>query len=174
MLSEPYLEDMKFRRTVVLIGEHTSEGSVGFVLNRLLNITTGDVVPDLLNHEYPVCYGGPVEPNTLHFIHTAGELITGAQEITDGIWWGGDIDMINELSGRGIVSPHEFKFFIGYSGWAEGQLEAEIAQKAWWITNGTKAFVFDDDLDNMWGNLVRKLGKDYAYLADSPDDPQWN
>ncbi len=174
LLSEPFLGDMKFRRTVVLLGEHAEEGTVGFVLNRLLNITTKEVVPDLLSVDFPVYYGGPVEPNTLHFIHMAGDLIPGSQEIMPGIYWGGDIDLINLLLEKKEVYPEQFKFFIGYSGWEPGQLEEEIEQKAWWVTKGDSDMIFHDDLENMWPALVRKLGKDYAYLADSPEDPQWN
>ena len=174
LLSEPFLGDLKFRRTVILIGENSIEGTVGFIINRLLNITTKDVVPDLLTLDYPVYYGGPVEPNTLHFIHKVGDLITGAQEIAKGIFWGGDIDLINDLVSRGIVSPDEFKFFLGYSGWEPGQLDEEIEQKAWWVTKNNEKIIFDDDLENMWPSLVRTLGPDFAYLADSPEDPQWN
>lgn len=174
LLSEPFLEDMKFRRTVVLLGEHNDDGTVGFVLNRLLNITTRDVVPDLLETEYPVYYGGPVEPNTLHFIHKAGHLIDGSQPIANGIFWGGDIDQVNDFIRRKILDPVDFKFFLGYSGWESGQLLDEIENKAWWLTESNHQIVFDDDLDHMWANLVRTLGPDFAYMADSPEDPQWN
>jgi len=174
LLSEPFLHDPQFRRTVVLLGEHTIEGSVGFILNRLLNIKTSEVVPDLLVEDFPVFYGGPVEPNTLHYIHTAGELITGAQEIFDGIYWGGDIEMVNDLMERKIIKPEEFRFFLGYSGWEAGQLEGEIADKAWWVVKGNREAVFSDDLDALWGNLVKTLGKDFAHLANSPEDLLWN
>ncbi|MFA6262213.1 MAG: YqgE/AlgH family protein [Bacteroidia bacterium] len=174
LLSEPFLDDMKFRRTVVLLGEHSEDGTVGFVLNRLLNITTRDVVPDLLLTEHPVYYGGPVEPNTLHFIHKSGDLIDGSQQIANGIYWGGDIGLVNDLIKRNVLKPEDFKFFIGYSGWESGQLIQEIENKAWWLTESNNRVVFDDDLENMWSNLVRTLGPDFAYMADSPEDPQWN
>src|SRR5688572_927271 len=88
LISEPFLFDPNFNRTVILLGEHNDDGSVGFVLNRSLNITSDEVVPDLLSYKFPLFYGGPVEQNTLHFIHKCGKLISGSQPITDGIFWG--------------------------------------------------------------------------------------
>lgn len=174
LVSEPFLADPNFRRSVVLLCEHEEQGSVGFILNRLLNLTTEEVIPGLLNISFPVFYGGPVEQNTLHFIHTAGELIEDSLPITDGIYWGGDIEAINALLLAGKVKPEDFKFFIGYSGWGEGQLNAEISLKAWWATPSSPAIVFTDDLEEMWRSVVKNLGQDFAYLANSPIDYNWN
>jgi len=174
LISEPFLFDPNFSRTVVLLSEHNEEGSVGFIINRLLNMDTEELVPGLLNHRFPVFYGGPVEPNTLHFIHTCGQVIPGAQEITEGIYWGGDIDILSDLLNQKIVMPEECKFFVGYSGWTEGQLIEEIAAKAWWISDADAKTVFTDDLEDMWRRAVKNLGGDKSYLADAPLDPRWN
>lgn len=174
LISEPYLNDYHFRRTVVLVSDHNEEGSVGFVLNRLVDLMTGDVIPDLMKHNFPLFFGGPVEPNTLHFIHKVGDLITGAQHIANGIYWGGDIEMIDDLIDRKIAKPEEFRFFAGYSGWASGQLDEEIQQKAWWVGEASTKMIFDDDLENMWRNIVKNLGTDFSYMADAPEDRSWN
>ena len=174
LISEPYLSDLQFRRTVVLLGEHNEDGSVGFVLNRLLRIRSNEVVPGLLDIDFPLFYGGPVEPNTLHFIHTVGELIEGAQLIKDGIFWGGNIELVNDLLNQKVVKPEEFKFFVGYSGWAPGQLEDEMQEKAWWLGEAPTSLIFSDDPEQMWANVFKNLNEDYAYMANSPDDPQWN
>ncbi|MFN5884206.1 MAG: YqgE/AlgH family protein [Bacteroidota bacterium] len=174
LISEPYLSDLQFRRTVVLLGEHNEDGSVGFVLNRLLSIRSNEVVPGLLDIDFPLFYGGPVEPNTLHFIHTVGELIEGAQAIKDGIFWGGNIELVNDLLNQKVVKLNEFKFFVGYSGWAPGQLEDEMQEKAWWLGEAPASLIFSDDPERMWTNVVKNLNEDYAYMANSPDDPQWN
>jgi len=174
LISEPYLSDLQFRRTVVLLGEHNEDGSVGFVLNRLLSIRSNEVVPGLLDIDFPLFYGGPVEPNTLHFIHTVGELIECAQPIKDGIFWGGNIELVNDLLNQKVVKLNEFKFFVGYSGWAPGQLEDEMQEKAWWLGEAPASLIFSDDPERMWTNVVKNLNEDYAYMANSPDDPQWN
>ncbi len=174
LISEPYLNDYHFRRTVVLISDHNDEGTVGFVLNRLIDLTTHDVIPGLMKYNFPLFFGGPVEPNTLHFIHRLGYLITGAQHIANGVYWGGDIEMIEDLIDRNIAQQNEFRFFSGYSGWASGQLEEEIAQKAWWVGKAGIEDIFDDDLDNMWRNIVKSMGADFSYMADAPEDRSWN
>ena len=174
LISEPYLNDYHFRRTVVLISDHNDEGSVGFVMNRLVDLTTHDVIPGLMKYNFPLFFGGPVEPNTLHFIHRVGELIPGAQHIANGIYWGGDIEMIEALIDTNKAKQEEFKFFSGYSGWAAGQLEEEISQKAWWVGKASIDDVFDDDLDNMWRNIVKNMGDDFSYMADAPEDRSWN
>ncbi len=174
LISEPFLNDAQFRRAVVLLGEHNEDGSVGFVLNRLLTIKSNEVVPGLLDHDFPLYYGGPVEPNTLHFIHTVGDLIEGAQPIKDGIFWGGNIELVNDLLNQKVVKPEEFKFFVGYSGWAPGQLEEEIEEKAWWLGNAPASLMFNANPEQMWAKVVKNLNQDYAYMANSPEDPQWN
>lgn len=174
LISEPFLNDPNFRKTVVLLCEHEEDSSVGFVLNRMLSATTSEVIPDLLHYNFPIFYGGPVEPNSLHFIHRCGLAIEDSFPIGNGIYWGGDIDYINKVIKAGLATEADFKFFIGYSGWAAGQLLAEIDQKAWWLSKPTVDLVFLDDLEEMWPNAVRTLGSDFAYLADSPEDFLWN
>jgi len=174
LISEPFLNDLKFRRSVVFLCEHNEEGSVGFILNRLLSVTSSDVIPQLLEYNFPLFYGGPVETDTLHFIHKAGDFIEGSKEISNGIYWGGEIESVNQLLSDGKVSPNDFRFFIGYSGWAPDQLVEEITEKAWWVAEGNMDIIFDDDLENMWKAVVRSLGKDFAFMANSPDDVTWN
>lgn len=174
LVSEPFLADPNFRKTVVLLCEHEVEGSVGFIINRLLDVDTDEIIPGLLNVNFPIYYGGPVEQSTLHFIHKAGLLIDESFPIGDGIFWGGNIEQINTLIEFGKAKEQDFKFFIGYSGWGQGQLELEIAQKAWWLTNLIKAEAFNENIENIWPNTVRAMGADFAYLADAPKDYNWN
>lgn len=174
LISEPFLEDLNFRRSVVLMTEQTELGAVGFILNKPADMLTGEVVPELLSLEFPVFYGGPMEQNSLHFIHTMGSLLVGSLEIKPGVYWGGDIQEVNELLTSGRATVNDFRFFLGYSGWAPGQLEEEIEDKAWWVTEATKELVFDNDLDQLWGNAVKELGEDYSYMANSPEDVTWN
>lgn len=174
LVSEPFLSDPNFRKTVILLCEHEPQGSVGFVLNRVLDMNTDEVIPGLLTVNFPVFFGGPVEQNTLHFIHRVGHLIEDSFPIGEGIFWGGNIEIINDLLERKVASPEDFRFFIGYSGWGEGQLNAEIEQKAWWLSPLDANIVFSDDLEEIWPMAVRKLGSDFAYLADSPEDYNWN
>lgn len=173
-MSEPFLEDVNFRRSVVLLTEHNDMGSVGFILNRPIDMLTGEVVPDLLQYEFPVFYGGPMEPNSLHFIHKHGDKIPGCFPILKDVYWGGDINYVNELLEKKTATTADFRFFLGYSGWEPNQLFAEIEEKTWWLLNGNEKIVFDEDMENMWANAVKLLGEDYAYMANSPEDITWN
>jgi putative transcriptional regulator len=174
LVSEPFLSDPNFRKTVILLCEHEPQGSVGFVLNRLLETDTDEVIPGLLDHNFPIYYGGPVEQNTLHFVHRCGKLIDDSFPIGEGVYWGGNIELINDLIEKGEASYEDFKFFIGYSGWAEGQLNNEIEAKSWWLTSLDASIVFGENMEEIWPAAVKKLGPDFAYLADSPEDYHWN
>lgn len=175
LISEPFLFDPNFRRTVVLLSEHNEEGSVGFIMNRQTDLTTESIVPDLLDMDLPVYYGGPVESNTMHYIHRGEYDIPGAQRIADGLYWGGEILTLNELLVTGQMGYEDVRFFVGYSGWEPGQIKREMEQMAWWSVNRVNLDrIFTDDHDEMWANIVRGLGEAYQHLANPPEDPQWN
>jgi putative transcriptional regulator len=174
LVSEPFLEDLNFRRSVVLLTEHNNMGSIGFILNKPVDMLTGEVVPDLLQYEFPVFYGGPMEPNSLHFIHKHGDKIPGCFEVLPEIYWGGDINYVNDLLEKKLATVADFRFFLGYSGWEPNQVMAEIEEKTWWVLNGDDKIIFDEDMENMWANVVKLLGEDFAYMANSPEDITWN
>jgi putative transcriptional regulator len=174
LIGEPFMTDLNFRKSLVLICEHESEGSVGFVLNKPMNLMCSELVPEILDHDFPLFYGGPIEENSLHFIHRLGNLIEDSIEISNGIYWGGSIEQVNILFEKGLAKETDFKFFIGYSGWGPNQLEIEIEQKAWWTMPSNPEIVFDSESDELWENQVKELGEDFAYLANSPEDYLWN
>ncbi|HEX3023718.1 MAG TPA: YqgE/AlgH family protein, partial [Chitinophagaceae bacterium] len=88
LISDPFLKDPNFLRTVVVLCDHQYEGSFGFVLNKLYEQKIGELVPDLEGIDFPVYYGGPVQTNTLHFLHQRPELIDGGVLVTDNVYWG--------------------------------------------------------------------------------------
>ncbi len=96
LVSQPFLPDGCFKRSVVLLTDYSEKGAIGFVLNKPLNITIGDMVEDFPSPESALSIGGPVKTSTLHYLHTM-EHIPGAIEIINGIYWGGHIDVIKKL-----------------------------------------------------------------------------
>lgn len=175
LLSEPFLHDEHFRRTVVLLTEHNEEGSTGFIMNRLSTSSTDELVPGLFNRNLPVYYGGPVEGNTLHLLFKSDVPIVNAYQLKDDLWWGGNIDTINLLLDEHQIKENEIRVFLGYSGWSPEQLENEIKEKAWWTTDIQKTHIlFKHDPDKMWAELVKTFGKDFAHLANPPEDPFLN
>jgi putative transcriptional regulator len=173
LISEPFLEDLNFRRSVILLTEHNNMGSVGFILNRQADLMTSEVVPGLLQSDFPVFYGGPLEPNSLHFVHKHGK-IPGCYPVMEGVFWGGDINFVNDLLESGEAEENDFRFFLGYSGWSEGQIDEEMQAKAWWITHADADIVFDTDLEHVWEKVVKRLGDDFSPMANSPEDVTWN
>src|SRR5947209_934033 len=97
LISEPFMLDPNFKRSVILLTEYGDEGSVGFVLNHESEYLLGDLVPDMAYSEIPVFIGGPVGNDTLHFIHRVPEKIDGGIEIGEGVYWGGDFETVKDL-----------------------------------------------------------------------------
>ena len=174
LIADPFLKDPNFMRSVVFLCEHQPGGTFGFVLNRRYQHNIGELVADLEGSDFPVYYGGPVQPDTLHFLHRSPALITGGVKITDDIYWGGEFNEAANLIKQNKISPYNIRFFIGYSGWSEGQLDGEMEQHTWLVTNGTKQLVFHRNIDLLWKDALKQKGGEYEQLVNYPIDPQLN
>lgn len=161
-------------RTVVFITEYSEQGAVGFVLNRQFENTLDELLPEIEGHKLPVFYGGPVQPNTLHFLHRYPDLISGGLEITKGVYWGGDFDAVVNLINSGEADPSKIRFYIGYSGWSTGQLETEMDEKTWLTASATRKLVFHSNAEEIWKDSLKHLGGDYEMMINFPIDPQLN
>jgi len=174
LVSEPFMTDKNFQRTVVLLVEHEDSGSVGFVMNRQLVLKIHEVVEEMPTLDAPVFMGGPVEQTTLHYIHQLGDKLVGARQIFDGVYWGGSFSQLIELVQRGEVKSDEILFFVGYSGWGEGQLAAEIKQKSWIVAPRNKDLLFQPDYHDLWRQVLKGMGMKYRIIANYPIDPSLN
>lgn len=175
LISEPFMNDPNFKRSVILLAEHSEEGTLGYVLNQQSEYKLSDVLPDVPYSEIPVYIGGPVANNTLHFIHRCPEKIEGGVEIWDGIYWGGSFDRVKELITNYQIGEDEIKFFAGYSGWTPGQLDVEIAEDTWIVANKfNPEIAFTNDEQNIWREVVISLGQRYAHIANFPENPALN
>ncbi len=161
-------------RTVILLCEHQDEGSFGFVLNRPLESTLDELVPDLDDLHLPVQYGGPVQTDTLHFLHQYPEEIPGSFKVTDEVYWGGDFNLAIEQIRKGQLDTQKIRFFLGYSGWTGGQLDDELKGKSWLTTNAPGRIIFHRNIKEIWKESLRHLGGDYEIMINFPTDPQLN
>ena len=93
LISEPFLGDNYFRRSVVYITENNEEGSLGFVLNKPIGVSINEIVDDFPESDFTISVGGPVSNNTVHYIHTLGARLPDSVQVADGIFWGGDFDL---------------------------------------------------------------------------------
>jgi putative transcriptional regulator len=174
LIADPFLKDPNFMRTVVFLTEHQEEGSVGFVLNRQYENTLEELIPEIEGHKLPVYYGGPVQLNTIHFLHSYPNKIEGGIEVMKGIFWGGDFDSVVEIINSGKADSSKIRFFIGYSGWGTGQLQSEMEEKTWLTVKATKDIVFHSKAEEVWKDSLKHLGGDYEMMVNFPIDPQLN
>jgi putative transcriptional regulator len=174
LISEPFLSDTYFKRSIVLLTEHNDEGSVGFVLNKPLDIKVSDVIQGFPVSNAKVCIGGPVNTNSIHFIHRLGHIIPKSEEIIEGIFWGGDFDFMKEMIRHGELQQHDIRFFLGYSGWSTGQLDKELAQNSWVVTDINASQVMAYHKQTHWRDTLLHLGEKYKVWANFPENPSMN
>jgi len=174
LIADPFLKDPNFLRTVVFLCEHKEEGSFGFVLNRKYENTLDELIPGLDELKLPVFYGGPVQMDTIHFLHQYPEEIPGSEEVIKGVYWGGDFEKVVEMLKNGAAHPDKIRFYIGYSGWSDGQLTTELEEKSWLTLAGTRKLIFHRNYQEIWKDSLKQLGGDYEMMINFPIDPQLN
>lgn len=175
LIADPFLKDPNFQRTVVLLCDHSEDtGTIGFVINRKTGKAVGDLISRMETSLLPVYYGGPVQTDTLHFLHTCPQLIPDGHPIGNSTWWGGDFETAAELLRNNRIDGNDIRFYLGYSGWGSGQLRDEMEEKTWLVTEADQELVFHKNVSLIWQDALRKLGGKYEQLIHYPLDPQLN
>jgi putative transcriptional regulator len=147
---------------------------LGFVLNRKYENTLNELIPELNIAPIPVYYGGPVEIDSIHFIHQCPDIIPGGQEVMKGIFWGGDFEMVISLLKNKTLDTNKIRFYIGYSGWSIGQLNDEMNEKTWLTVKATRKLIFHNKSEEIWKDSLKHMGGDYEMMVNFPIDPQLN
>jgi len=174
LVSEPYLPDPNFERTIILLCEHNDDGSFGFVMNKPSLAKLGDVMQDLSAFDAPVFIGGPVQQDTLHYIHRVQDLEESI-EVMDGIYWGGNFDQLVSLIETKQVASSDIKFFLGYSGWSAGQIEEELKEDSWIVSDKVnEELLFDIKAEAMWQYALKRMGGRFSVYSNYPQDPRLN
>ncbi len=175
LLADPFLLDPNFQRSVILVTEYAEEGVVGFVLNNPTTLKLSQAIENLTDIDVPLYLGGPVEPESLNFVHRLGDRIPESTEIGNGVFWGGDFELMIAMIRNGEVSPDDYRFFLGYAGWSsKSHLQRELDENSWFVTGMRKRYIFDDATKELWGNILRDMGGDYAMLIHAPAHPSLN
>jgi len=175
LISDPFLDDHYFARSVILLCEHNVDGSFGFVLNNYIELDIhklDDKFPDIAAR---ISIGGPMSKENLFFIHRLGKEINGATIIAPGIYYGGDFD---ELSNKLALHPelqNQVRFFIGYSGWSIGQLNQELIEKSWIpVSNIPLEMIFNTSDEKLWSNCLELQGDRFRMISKFPVNPMDN
>jgi putative transcriptional regulator len=175
LIAEPtIIGDSSFNRSIVLLADHNEEGSIGFILNKPLEYTINDLVPEI-EAPFKVYNGGPVEQDNLYFIHKVPELIPNSLEISLGIFWGGDFNCVAQLIAHKQINETDIRFFLGYSGWEVNQLENELKTNSWLVTeNIYKKDIIAKDYESFWKEKMVEFGEEYSIWSNAPENPNYN
>jgi putative transcriptional regulator len=174
LISEPFLQDNYFKRSIVLITEHNDQGTIGFVLNKPVDVNINEVIDNFPKIDIDVLLGGPVSTNTLHYIHILGDIIPNSIPVLGNISWGGDFEVVERLIASGNLSKGQIRFFLGYSGWSPNQLEDELAENAWVVGEMNADEIMMPMSKHFWKKTLKKMGTKYEMWSNFPENPEMN
>lgn len=174
LITEPFLQNDFFQRAVILLCEHNEEGSFGFVLNNYVDIELSEFegIPEFETH---LALGGPVSTKNLYYIHTLGDALPGSMQVKDKLYAGGDFEILKEMIGKKQIAHNQIRFFLGYSGWVEKQLEGELKHNSWLVTEIHDIDdIMNTDYTNIWNDYMIRQGGKYKAFAHFPKDASLN
>ena len=158
LVAKPHMRDPGFAQTVVLVTFPQDAGPMGVILNRPAGIAIGDLLAeraDVRPRRDPIYFGGPLEPDGLLFVFHAPLHPVKALPILDDLYLSGDGAIFDALMAATGDAANQ-RFYAGHSGWGEGQLDAEIANGAWFVLPADPAVIFDMAPEHMWETLVAR------------------
>lgn len=174
LISEPFLRDATFGRSVILLVDHTEEGSMGLVMNKQLPLLLNDIISEFRYlDEIPLYKGGPVATDTLFFLHTLAD-IPGSITICNGLYLNGNFDLIKSYILQGNKVDGCIRFFLGYSGWESQQLATELKENTWIVSEEDKTYLMKDNIKEMWRKALERLGSKYEAWSRFPQIPAFN
>ncbi|MDC0057200.1 YqgE/AlgH family protein [Alphaproteobacteria bacterium] len=170
IVSVPSLEDERFYKTVIYMCAHSSEGSMGIIINKKIDY---DLYPDLLqqlgidkplnNKKLFIRYGGPVESGRGLVLHSDDMVRKETLSINKGVALTSTAEFFDDLSkGKG---PKNSILALGYAGWQPGQLEYEMMQNSWMSLSVDNSFLFDDEISRKWSQAYKIMGIDPNSLS---------
>jgi putative transcriptional regulator len=174
LIAEPFLHGDYFSRSVVFLVAHSEKGAVGFILNKKIDVHLQDVFLDFPEFDANVFLGGPVSADSVFFVHKLGGKLPGSINVLGDLYWGGDFDELKKLIGSGVVDPADIHFFLGYSGWDAGQLENELKDDSWLVTDVDENIVLQEADSASWTDFVKKAGNRYSIWENYPENPSFN
>lgn len=173
LISEPFMGDRYFGRSVVLLAEHNEEGTFGVVLNKEKLVLVNDLLLDFPIFESYIFLGGPIDTTSVFYIHTLDQ-IEESHKIGRGLYWGGNIEVIKEKISLKQLSPSNLRFFMGYSGWQVNQLERELKSNSWLVHNKVNNSILNYPANKMWSAMVNDMGSNYKHWTKFPINPTMN
>ncbi len=174
LIAEPFLHGEYFSRSVVLLVAHSEKGAVGFILNKKIDFSLQEVFIDFPDFDAQVFLGGPVSSDSIFFIHRLGEQLPGSIHVLGDLYWGGDFVVLKDHIQKGEINREDIQFFLGYSGWDAGQLENEIKEDSWLVTDIEENIILQETEKVTWADFVKKAGNRYQIWENFPENPTFN
>lgn len=175
LISEPFLYDEMFGRSVILLVDHSTDGTMGLVLNKPLPLSLNDVLKEFKDiNNIPIYKGGPLSTDTLFYLHTLKD-VEDSLQIGKGVYLNGDFDAIRRYILQGNDIDGKIRFFLGYSGWEHDQLCQEIEENTWLIgSTGISSLLDEKGSAELWKNVLGQLGGKYEIWSRFPQIPTLN
>jgi putative transcriptional regulator len=175
LIAEPsIIGDISFNRSIILIVEHGNNGSIGFILNKPMNLNISDLIPEIESN-FKIYNGGPVQQDNLYFIHKISDLIPESIMISAGLYWSGNFEYVLKLIKKGEINKNDIRFFLGYSGWDSNQLNNELNNNTWILSENSHNKNIITAVDEVfWKNKMLDLGGEYSLWSNAPEHPSHN
>lgn len=167
IISKGFWNDEILQRSVIIVLEHSEQGSIGIILNKESNLQVNEALPGMpVNNR--LLYGGPVNTKMIAFIHQQ-KYLSRAMRITNEIYWGGNIYQLHSLLSRNEITENEINFYAGYVQWEPGKLEQEIADNQWWVEEIAISEILETQSYNLWASKLMERDNMYGALYEVPD-----
>ena len=172
LVASPHLPDPNFSKSVILLVEHSNEGAVGLVLNRVAGTSLSELWIQAdqdgpCHCDDQVRLGGPVQGPVM-CLH--GHMELSESEVISGVYVSTEAENLRQLVQK---NKQPFRVFLGYSGWGPGQLESELKIGGWLVSMADEEIVFTDDADEIWQRVIHRAGRqflrDTLRIEDFPD-----
>ncbi|HEX9758016.1 MAG TPA: YqgE/AlgH family protein [Nitrospiria bacterium] len=163
LVADPKLQGSYFERSVILITDHGSVGSLGVIVNRPASMRLFQVLPDIeeLKDRSDILYvGGPVSPQSLVLLLKSQHLFDSSYHVMDDIYFSGEVDTLLKVITK--ADPEDtFRVYSGYSGWAPGQLDGELARGVWRVLQGVSGDIFNEEPESVWEKMIRRSSQQF-------------
>ncbi|MCC6290292.1 MAG: YqgE/AlgH family protein [Chitinophagaceae bacterium] len=153
LISSSAMEDDNFRKSIVFIAEYNENGALGFVVNKIFERSLNELVEFSSSPAFPLYNGGPVDKEHLYFIHKRTDIITGGVQVINNIYLGGEFKQVIEHINNKTLAVADIKIFIGYCGWDTGELEKEIEENSWIVTDCSNEAVFSENPELLYRDI---------------------
>lgn len=172
LLAHPLISDDDFKKSVILIADNQNHSVTGFMLNKISSFTLKDALGEDWP-EFPILIGGPVEQDSLFFIHTCSHLIPDSEHIINNIYWCGDFEIMKDLLLKKQIKSKEITFFIGYSGWSLDQIKEEIHEESWALIKEFQSHNINFEM-GIYDKLKSYLPESFRIWNNTPDEIELN